>query len=284
MPTTPLRQRMIEDMKVRGFSPGTIRQYIYYIEHFARHVHQCPNKLDLETIRQYKLHLLDERKLSPESVNQFLSAVKFLYLTTLQKPWRETDFPRLKRPVKLPSVLSQQEIVRFFDNVPSLKYRAALMLCYGAGLRIGEAVRMKASNIDSQRMLIHVEQGKGHKDRYVMLSPLLLDLLRAYWRAARPTGDYLFPSWRANQHLRENSVRKACSDACLSAGIRKKVTVHTLRHSFATHLLEAGTDLRVIQVLLGHSSIDTTTRYVHVSPLMVARTKSPLDSTGRPKK
>jgi len=234
--TTPLRQRMIEDMKLRGFSPGTIRQYTYHIEQFARYFHLSPAKLDLEAVRQFELHLLVEKKLSPESVNQFVSAAKFLYLQTLEMPWNDTDFPRAKRPHKLPAVLSQEEIVRFFENVPSLKYRAALMLCYGAGLRVGEAVRLKTSHIDSHRMLIHVEQGKGHKDRYVMLSPCPLDLLRTYWRAARPTGDYLFPSWRTNTHLRENSLRSACQDACRQAGIRKKVTVHTLRHSFATHM------------------------------------------------
>jgi site-specific recombinase XerD len=271
---------MIEDMKLRGFAPGTIQGYIHHIEHFARYFHLSPAKLDLEAVRQFEIHLLEERKLSPESINQFVSAAKFLYLTTLEMPWGSENFPRVRRPYKLPVVLSQEETALFFEHVPSLKYRAALMLCYGAGLRVGEAVAVKASDIDSGRQLIRIQEGKGGKDRYAMLSPRLLDVLRTYWRAARPTGDYLFPSWRAGKHLSSSALQQACRDAGLRSGIRKKITAHTLRHSFATHLLEAGTDLRVIQVLLGHSTIDTTTRYTQVSPLVVAKTQSPLDRLG----
>lgn len=278
--STPLRTRMIEDMKLRGFAPGTVRGYVHHIEHYAKYFWLSPEKLDLEAVRQFELYLLEERKLSPESINQFVSAAKFLYLTTLEMPWGQENFPRVRRPYRLPVVLSMEEMALFFEHVPSLKYRAALMLCYGAGLRVGEAVAIKASNIDSDRMLIRIEQGKGGKDRYAMLSPRLLTVLRTYWRAARPVGDYLFPSWRTGKHLNASSLQKACHDAALSSGIRKKVTAHTLRHSFATHLLEAGTDLRVIQVLLGHSSIDTTTRYTQVSPLVVAKTQSPLDRMG----
>jgi len=177
-------------------------------------------------------------------------------------------------------VLSQEEIMQFFDNIPSLKYRAALMTCYGAGLRISEAVALKVADIDSQRMLLHVEQGKGKKDRYSMLSPRLLQVLRRYYMAARPT-EYLFPSWRANRHLSPASLQMACREAAALAGLRKRVTVHTLRHSFATHLLENGTDIRIIQVLLGHSRIDTTARYVRVGPSVVAATVSPLDNVDR---
>ena len=278
--STPLRTRMIEDMKVRGFAPGTIRLYTHHIEHYAKYFKQSPARLDLQAVREYEIFLLDERKISPESVNQFVSAAKFLYLTTLEMPWGAEDFPRVRRAHKLPVVMSQEETARFFEHVPSLKYRAALMLCYGAGLRVGEAVAVKASDIDSERMLIRIEQGKGGKDRYVMLSPRLLAILRIYWRAAKPPGDYLFPAWRAGKHLNSAALQKACRDASLSAGIRKRITAHTLRHSFATHLLEAGTDLRVIQVLLGHSSIDTTTRYTQVSPLVVAKVQSPLDRMG----
>ena len=175
---TPLRQRMIEDMQLRNLAPATQRQYIHYVAGFASYYGTSPEKLDLEAIRQYELYLLHERKLSPESIGTFVSAVKFLYLVTLEMPWGDEQFPRVRRPHKLPVVLSPDEVRQFFEHVPSLKYRAALMTCYGAGLRISEAVALKISDIDSKRMLIRVEQGKGAKDRYVMLSPRLLALLR----------------------------------------------------------------------------------------------------------
>jgi site-specific recombinase XerD len=267
---------MLDDMQLRNFRPETQRNYINHVAGFARYFNQSPERLDIEAIRQYQLHLLNERKLSPESINQYLSSVKFLYLTTLEMPWTPEYFPHVRRPHKLPVVLSQEEIMAFFDYVPSLKYRAALMVCYGAGLRVSEAVALKVSDIDSKRNLLRVEQGKGGKDRYAMLSPRLLDVLRRYWRAARPK-DYLFPSWREQRHLSAASLQLACREAALRAGIHKRVTVHTLRHSFATHLLENGADIRIIQALLGHSRIDTTSRYAAVSPQLVAATVSPLD-------
>jgi integrase/recombinase XerD len=277
---TPLRQRFIEDMQLRKFAPETQRNYVHHVANFARHFGISPDELDIEAVRQYQLYLLNERKLSAESVNQYISSVKFVYLITLEMPWTDEYFSRVRRPHKLPVVLSQEEVMHFFDNIPSLKYRAALMTCYGAGLRVSEAVSLKVSDIDSQRMLIRVEQGKGAKDRYAMLSPRLLDVLRRYYRAARPT-EYLFPSWRANRHLCSASLQIACREAAALSGIRKRVTVHTLRHSFATHLLENGTDIRLIQVLLGHSRIDTTARYAQVGPQVVAATVSPLDNVDR---
>lgn len=277
---TPLRQRMIEDLQLRNLSPATQRNYIAHVAAFARFFGQSPEALDQEAVRQYLLYLLNERKMSPENVNQQASALKFLYLTTLEMPWSDADFPRVKRPHRLPVVLSHEEVVQFFDHVPSLKYRAALMICYGAGLRVSEAVAVKVSDIDSQRMLIRVEQGKGRKDRYTMLSPRLLEVLRVYWRAARPQ-TYLFPSWRTGLHLGASSLQYACRDAWLRSGLRKRITVHTLRHSFATHLLENGTDVRIIQVLLGHSRIDTTARYTAVTPQLVGATLSPLDRLDR---
>lgn len=278
---TPLRQRMSEDMKLRNFAAGTQRNYIAHVAAFARFFNQSPEVLDREAVREYLLYLINERKLSPEAVNQQSSALKFLYLTTLEMPWSDVDFPRAKRAHKLPVVLSQEELLLFFDHVPSLKYRAALMVCYGAGLRVSEAVSLKVSDIDSQRKLLRVEQGKGAKDRYAMLSPRLLEVLRRYWKAARPAG-YLFPSWRKDGHLSEATLQLACREAVLRSGLRKRVTVHTLRHSFATHLLESGTDIRVIQVLLGHSRIDTTARYAAVAPHLVAGTVSPLDGLEKP--
>ncbi len=273
---TPLRQRMIEDMQLRNLAPVTQRNYIAHAAAFAQFYGKSPEVLDQEAVREYLLYLLNERKLSPEGVNQQVSALKFLYLTTLEMPWTAEDFPRAKRPYKLPVVLSHEEVVLFFDYVPSLRYRAALMICYGAGLRVSEAVAVKISDIDSKRMLLRVEQGKGRKDRYAMLSPRLLEVLRIYWRAARPKV-YLFPSWRTGKHLNASSLQQACRDAWLRSGLRKRVTVHTLRHSFATHLLENGTDVRVIQVLLGHSQIDTTARYAAVTPQLIGATLSPLD-------
>ena len=278
---TPLRQRMIEDMQLRNLAVGTQKNYIAHVAGFAKYFGKSPAELDIEAVRQYQLYLLNQRKLSAESVNQYVSSVKFLYLTTLEMPWTSEYFPRVRRPDKLPVVLSQEEVLAFFDNVPSLKYRAALMVCYGAGLRISEAVALKVSDIDSQRGLLRVEQGKGHKDRYAMLSPRLLQVLRRYYRAFRPP-DYLFPSWRNEHHLSTTSLQLACREAALRAGIAKRVTVHTLRHSFATHLLENGTDSRIIQVLLGHSRIDTTARYLRVSPQVVAATVSPLDKLDHP--
>jgi integrase/recombinase XerD len=277
---TPLRQRMIEDMRLRNLAPVTQRNYIAHVAAFARFFGQSPENLGVEAVREYLLYLLDERKMSPDGVNQQVSALKFLYLTTLEMPWNSSDFPRAKRSYKLPVVLSHEEVVQFFDHVPSLRYRAALMICYGAGLRVAEAVAVKISDLDSKRMLLRVEQGKGRKDRYVMLSPRLLQVLRIYWRAARPE-DYLFPSWRTGRHLNAASLQQACRDAWLRSGLRKRVTVHTLRHSFATHLLENGTDVRVIQVLLGHSQIDTTARYTAVTRQLIGTTISPLDQLDR---
>ena len=278
---TPLRQRMIEDMQLRNLTPETQRNYVHHVAGFAKYFGQSPEVLDIEAVRQYQLYLLNERKLSPETINQYISSVKFLYLTTLEMPWTDEYFPHIRRPHKLPVVLSQEEVLAFFDNVPSLKYRAAMMTAYGAGLRVSEAVALKVSDIDSSRKLLRVEQGKGQKDRYAMLSPRLLDVLRRYYRAARPQ-EYLFPSWRQGRHMRAESLQLACREAALRAGIRKRVTVHTLRHSFATHLLENGTDIRIIQVLLGHSRIDTTARYAAVSPQVVAGTASPLDHLDHP--
>jgi integrase/recombinase XerD len=281
---TPLRQRFIEDMQLRGLAPTTQRSYLHYVTEFARYYNTSPDKLDLEAIRQYEIHLLNERKMSPQSVNTFLSSVQFLYLVTLEMPWGKHCFPRVRIASTLPVVLDPEEVAEFFDYVPSLKYRAALMLCYGAGLRISEAAAVKVTDIDSKRMLIRIEEGKGRKDRYVMLSPRLLAVLRRYWRAARPV-QWLFPSWRTNRHLSAGSLSQACADASKQCGLTKRITAHTLRHSFATHLLEGGTDTRVIQVLLGHTRIETTARYTKVAAHVIAGTPSPLDALGcKPKK
>jgi integrase/recombinase XerD len=274
---TPLRQRMIEDMQLRNFATTTQRSYIHYVADFAKHFNRSPQDLDLEAVRQYQLHLGQERKLSPQSINTFVSAVQFLYLITLEMPWDKRDFPRTRLEKKLPVVLAPDEVQRFLNHVTGVKHRAVLLTCYGSGLRISEAVSLKPSDIDSSRMLIRVEHGKGGKDRYTMLSPCLLEILRAYWRILCPAGPWLFPSWRPHLHLTAGSVQTICREAWRSSGLRKRVTPHMLRHSFATHLLERGVDTRVIQVLLGHSRIDTTARYVAVSPATISATASPLD-------
>jgi integrase/recombinase XerD len=281
---TPLRQRFIEDMQLRGLAPTTQRSYIHYVAAFAQYFHLSPEFLDVEAIREYQLYLLNERKLAPESINAFTAAIQLLYTVTLEMPWGNECFPRTRVAQKLPVVLSRDEVLKFFACVPSIKYRAALMICYGAGLRIGEATKLKVNDIDSQRMVIRVREGKGRKDRYTMLSPRLLEVLRSYWRATRPI-DWLFPSfWRQERHIHQGSLSQACRDASRTSGIGKRVTAHTLRHSFATHLLDNGTDIRVIQVLLGHSRIETTAHYTAVSTKLIGQTPSPLDLDGKARK
>ena len=282
---TPLRQRMIEDMQLRNLSPETQRAYVHYISGLAQFYQTRPDQLGLEEIREYELHLLDQRRLSPQSINTFVSAVKFLYTVTLETPWPEGALPRPRIPQKLPVVLSTVETHELFQHVATIRYRAALMTAYGAGLRVSEVAGLRVGDIDSRRMLIRVRQGKGKKDRYAMLSPRLLEVLRCWWRSQHPAGqphqaapeDWLFPGFRRGQHMNIASLQTACREAARLAGLSKRVTVHTLRHSFATHLLERGTHTRIIQVLLGHSRIDTTARYVQVSPSTIAKTSSPLE-------
>jgi len=273
---TPLRQRMIEEMQLRNFAPETQRNYIHHIFGLARFYRTSPDQLDFEEIREYQLDLINVRRHSVEAVNQFVSAAKFFYNVVAEVSLPMDALTRGSVPHKLPVVLSPEEVNQFFLHLTYLPYRAALMVAYGSGLRVSEVVSLKVSDIDSQRKLIRVEQGKGKKDRYVMLSPRLLDVLRTWWRAERPK-DWLFPGWRTGQHMRPAALQLACKEAAQRAGLNKRVTVHTLRHSFATHLLENGTDVRIIQTLLGHSRIDTTARYTHVSPQLIRQTQSPLD-------
>ncbi|HME57224.1 MAG TPA: site-specific integrase [Terracidiphilus sp.] len=279
---TPLRQRMIEDMRIRNFATTTQRSYIHYVAEFAKYFNRSPEELDLEAVRQYQLYLAQDRKLSPQSINTFVSAVQFLYRITLEMPWEAKDFPRARLEEKLPVVLAPEEVQHFFDHVAGVKYRAVLLTCYGAGLRISEAVAVKLSDIDNKRMLLRVEHGKGGKDRYAMLSPCLLEVLRAYFRILRPAKPWLFPSWRPHLHLSAGAVQTACREAWQRSGLSKSVTPHALRHAFATHLLENGVDSRVIQALLGHRRIDTTARYTAVSKTTISATKSPLDLLLKP--
>jgi site-specific recombinase XerD len=286
---TPLRQRMLEDMQLRNLGTETQRAYLHYITGLARFYQTGPEHLSLEEIREYQLYLVNDRRLSPESVNTFVSATKFLYNVTLETPWPDGALPRCRVPHKLPVVLSPAEVEEFFHRVCTIRYRAALMTAYGAGLRVSEVTTLKVGDIDSKRMLIRVRQGKGKKDRYAMLSPRLLEVLRAWWRSRHPAGqrhtaspdDWLFPGWRKGRHMNAASLQTVCREAARAAGLAKRVTVHSLRHGFATHLLESGADIRVIQALLGHSQITTTARYTAVSPQALAQTVSPLDRLGQ---
>jgi integrase/recombinase XerD len=283
---TPLRQRMIGDMKLRNFAPRTIRVYVERVATFAKHFGKSPERLGATDVRAYLLFLVNEKHASWSYYNQALCALRFLYRVTLGKKWVLDGVVFPKQQKKLPVVLSPAEVTLFFGAIPGLKHRALLMTAYAAGLRVSEVVALRVDDIDSQRMVIRVRQAKGRKDRYVMLSPRLLAILREYWKAARPTG-YLFPGQDPEKPLNAATVHQACRNACQAAGLDKHVTVHTLRHSFATHLLEAGTNIRTIQILLGHSSLRTTAVYTHVSAATLEATQSPLDrlvtpTEGRP--
>jgi integrase/recombinase XerD len=273
---TPLRRRMIEDMTLRNFTLQTIQSYVWCIARFARYFNLSPEHLGPEHIRAYLLYLVQERRASLSHYKQTRAALRFLYRVSLGRDDVPGGIPPVKQPRTLPVVLSLDEVARFFAAVRNVKHRAILMTAYAAGLRVSEVTQLRIADIDSSRMVIHVRRGKGQKDRYVMLSPRLLEILRAYWRAVRPH-DILFPGARLDRPITTASIQKVCQRARRAAGMSKKITAHTLRHSFATHLLEAGTDLRTIQVLLGHHSFSTTARYVHVATASLPSVKSPLD-------
>jgi site-specific recombinase XerD len=273
---------MLEDMQVRNFSPHTQTSYVQQVSRFARHFQQTPESLGPEEIRAYQLHLTNERKLAVSSVLIAVAALRFLYTVTLKKSWSvEEIIPAPKKPQRLPIVLSPDEVLQFLECVPGLKHRAILTTCYAAGLRISEVLHLRPNDIDSSRMVIRVEQGKGQKDRYVMLSPKLLDLLRTWWRVERPTV-WLFPGDRPEHPISKDAVEQACQKARRRSRIAKPITPHLLRHAFAVHLLETGTDVRTIQLLLGHRSLATTARYLRIATITVCATTSPLDWLPRP--
>ena len=251
---TVLRRRLLEDMQVRQLSPHTQRAYVESIARFARYFGQSPDALGPEEIRAYQVYLTNDRKLAPSSICIAVSALRFLYTVTLKKAWRvEAVIPAPKKPQTLPVVLSPAEVVQFLDSVTLPKHRTILTTCYAAGLRISEAVRLTASAIDSQRMVLRIALGTGQKDRYVMLSPKLLEILRTWWQRTRPT-HWLFPGDRPDRPIGRAAVERQCHLARRRCGIPKPITPHSLRHAFAGHLLEAGTDVRTIQLLLGHRS------------------------------
>jgi site-specific recombinase XerD len=266
---------MIEDMTVRNLSPATQRSYIHAVAKFSRYFGCSPDQLDLEDVRAYQVQLV-AHGISWPALNQIVCALRFFYGVTLGQTELPERIPYAREPRKLPVVLSADEVVRFLEAVPGLKSRTALTTAYAAGLRASEAVRLKVGDIDSGRMMIRIEEGKGAKDRYAMLSPQLLTILRGYWRLVRPR-QWLFPGRDENRPIDPQVLHAACRSAHKAAGLAKRVTVHTLRHSFATHLLEAGTDIRIIQVLLGHSNLSTTARYTRVASTTIRNTASPLD-------
>ena len=278
---TALRRRMIEDMTLRNFAARTITVYVERVVTFAQYFHKSPARLGPEHIRGYLLHLIQERHVSWSYYNQARCALQFLYRITMGQEWVVEDVVCPKQPRKLPVVLSLQEVARFLGAITHIKHRAILMTAYAAGLRVSEVTRLRVADIDSQRMVLRIRQAKGQKDRFVVLSPRLLKLLREYWKAVRPS-DFLFPGARPDQPITSGSVHRVCRAARERCGLGKHVTVHTLRHSFATHLLEDGTDLRTIQILLGHRSLSTTARYLHVATAALRSTRSPLDRLDPP--
>jgi integrase/recombinase XerD len=272
---SPLRRRMIEDMTIRKLAPKTQQGYIRTIKNLAAFLGRSPATASFEDIRRFQLHLAASG-VGAGALNQSVSALRFFFRITLRRSDIIEHTAFVHEPRKLPVVLSPEEMARLLEAAPGLKYKAALSVAYGAGLRAAEVVSLKVSDIDSQRMVIRVEQGKGRKDRYVMLSPHLLDLLRAWWKAARPQG-WLFPGQNRVNPLTTRQLNRACHAAARLAALDKRVSLHTLRHSFATHLLEQNIDIRVIQVLLGHAKLESTALYTRVATKTIREVMSPLE-------
>jgi site-specific recombinase XerD len=272
---TPLRQRFVEDLRLRQYATRTQYQYVQCIEHYVEFFGKPVEELGLEDVRTFLLYLVTEAETSFGLLRHYVSALRFLYRVTLGMPWSVEQIPFPRREHHLPWIPTREEIMKLLDAVPNIKHRAALMTCYAAGLRVAEVVALRLSDIDSDRMLLFVHDGKRRKDRMVPLSKTLLDFLRGYWKAVRPT-DWLFPG-RYGHHLSKRVVQTACLQARRRSGIKHPLTVHSLRHAFATHLYEAGTNLRSLQMVLGHASLQTTSIYMHVSPKEIQKITSPLD-------
>lgn len=271
------RDRMIEDLRLLEYSKHTVRSYVRNARRFVMHFKTPPTELNSEHVRQYLL-FLEDSGLAASTRAVHLAAIKFLYNVTLDRPEVVEKLSPPKVPVRLPEILSYSEVQRVFDHVTSLRCRVVAMTIYASGLRVSEAVRLSHDDIDSNRMLIRVRQGKGKKDRYTMLAGRLLHTLRSYWVIQRPTGPFLFPSKQGpDRHISARTIRRALQRAGKSAGVTKKVTPHILRHCFATHLLDLGADTRQVQLLLGHASIQSTARYTQLSTRRIAAMKSPFD-------
>ena len=273
---------MLEELQRRHYSEATTQRYIRLVERFAQHFHCSPDRLGRRHIREYQAQLFTVQKLSPGSVTNHLCALRFFYIQTLKRPWSIADTPYPKKRHRLPTILSQEEVAQLIDAACTPFHRTILMTLYATGVRDTELTRLKVSDIDSRRMVIHIQGGKGRQDRDVMLSPILLDELRTHWRRLRRKSSvWLFPGnrWHTADHpISPKVIWQACREAAELAGIRKEVHPHTLRHCFATHLLEDGADLRTIQILLGHRDLEETTIYLHLSQKRLNATASPLDS------
>ena len=278
---TRLRKLMLDELQRRNYAQNTVRAYIHAIEDFAKYFHRSPDRLGPEHIREYQVHLFRDCKLSAGTIEGRTAALRFLFVKTLRRPYLPDHIPFPKRRRRMPTVLSQEEVARLVDSAQNLMHRTMLMMLYATGLRRAELCHLKVSDIDSERMVIHVHQGKGGRDRDVLLSPKLLETLREYWRWMKPK-TYLFPgtvnNWRADVPITAKIVWKAVAEAAKHAGVSKHVSPHTLRHSFATHMLEAGADLRTIQVLLGHAKLADTTVYLHLSRRHLQAVPSPLEA------
>ena len=278
---TELRRRMLEELQLRNYSPHTQRAYIRCVADFAKHFKAAPDRLGPEHVREYQLFLVQRKNLSWSPFNQTVCALRFFYHDVLHQNWMIEHIPYPRHQHKLPVVLSPAEVAALFRSTPNLKHRAILVTIYAAGLRVSEIINLQVRDIESQRQLICVRQGKGRKDRQVMLSPKLLELLRAYWKRYRPR-TWLFAGRFPDRPMNQTTVWHICDQARAAAHLAKPVSRHTLRHCFATHLLEDATDLRRIQILMGHRSLKTTAKYLHVSNLAVRSTVSPLDRLSYP--
>ena len=277
-PISPLRQRLIDDITARRFSEDTKKDYVRNVRKFADFLGRSPNTATSEDLRRFQLHMA-QQQVGPSTINAAITALRFFFTVTLEKPDLVRPLRIVTEPRKAPVVLSQEEVSRLLQAAPGLKYKAALSVAYGAGLRVSEVAHLKVSDIDSDRMMLRVEQGKGQRDRDVMLSPQLLELLREWWHAARPRA-WLFPGQNPVNPMSARQLVRAVHAAAQAAGIAKRVSPHTLRHSFATHLLEQNVDIRVIQVLLGHAKLETTALYTRVAVNTIRDVKSPLERLG----
>ena len=272
-----LRKRMEADMLVRGMSPRTRESYVASVADLAKFYKRSPDQVNEEQVQRYLLHLIEDRKLAWSSVNVAASALKFFYRVTLKRKETEFSIPGPRQPQRLPQILSPEEVMRLIEAAANPKHRALLLTAYAAGLRLSEVCRLRVSDIDSNRMTLRIEQGKGAKDRYALLSPRLLKELRTYWLGYRPR-EWLFPSARDGaQPLGRHTVHRIFHRAKAAAGITKRGGIHGLRHAFATHMLEGGVNVHTIQQLMGHSDLGTTTRYFHVARKHLAKTPSPLE-------
>jgi integrase/recombinase XerD len=274
-PINPLRQRMIDDMTARRFKEKVQKDYVRHVRTFTAFLGRSPDTATKEDLRRFQLHLA-QQQISPGSINAAVTALRFFFTVTLERPDLVRPLTIVNKPRRAPVVLSQEEVALLLEAAPGLKYKAALSVAYGAGLRVSEVANLKVSDIDRERMTLRVEQGKGQRDRTVMLSPRLLQLLREWWKAARPQV-WLFPGQNPINPVTPRQLNRAVTAAKTLAGITKRVSPHTLRHSFATHLLEQGVDIRVIQVLLGHAKLETTALYTRVAVNTVRDIESPLD-------